>query len=73
MPMDGTLVQQSVFGLEFVMNDVEKASIAIHLSLSPRRTTLFHLHTPMNCENWTEHVETPTGECHFVDLDRKSQ
>lgn len=68
MPANRALVEQAVLGFQLVMNDVEQAPIAIHLSLSPSRTPLFHLHPPVNGEDGTQDVETPAGQRHFVDL-----
>ncbi len=68
MPANWTLVEQAVLGFQLVMNDVEQAPIAIHLSLSPSRTPLFHLHPPVDGEDGTQDVETPAGQRHFVNL-----
>lgn len=60
MPSDWALVQQTIFGFQLVMDDVEQPSIAIHLIFPPRRPSLFHLHAPMDSENGTEYVKAPT-------------
>lgn len=63
-----TFIKQSVLGFELLMDNVEESPIDVHLRLPPGGPSLLHLHTPVDRKDWAEHVEGPTGQGHFVDL-----
>ena len=59
----------TVFDFHFVIDDVEKTPVGVHLRLAPvGLAPLFHLKTPVDAEDGAQHLEAPASQRHLVDL-----
>ena len=51
------------------MDGVKEASVGVHLRLPPAGpAALFHLKTPVDAKDGTQHLEAPTPQRHLIDL-----
>ena len=59
----------AVLDFDLVMNEIEKASVGVHLRLPPIGSpALFHLKTPMDGEDGAQHLKAPPSQRHLVHL-----
>ena len=52
-------VERAILGFELELDCIKDTTIAIHLASPPRRLSLLHLQSPVNCEDGRKDVEGP--------------